>query len=492
MNIRSKLLLSYSIMLATVFVVAGVSIWSIKRWRSAASELTVTREQSFLAERLRTAMTRKVNLGIDYLDGEDISPSDFEKVENQIHSFISPLKEQAESTAERDHIIGLEQTHEELSWVINSFRSLSGSPAVPFDPVSERRRLREIADEVSDDVAALNQYYRGKVDKSVLAASEAGQSATWAIFGSVLVAFLQLVAMAAQMQRWLVKPFADVKTATSAISKGKLETRISNVSDDEWGELAQSINEMARSLKTLQQQLATQERFAALGELGAYTAHNIRNPLAGIRAAIQVMIPDIPDTHADVRETMSEVINTIDRLDAWVKGFLEFARPLELKCSPTDINSLVGNVLEVVHGKFSQDGVLVESELDEHLPLLEIDPILVEQAIAALVTNACESGANHVAVATSSSVSDDERQSLRVTIADNGRGISEAMQSKLFRVFSTDKRGGTGLGLAQAKKIIELHSGSLTLEHSSNKGTSFAINLPLTESSAGVEPQGNI
>ncbi len=486
MNIRSKLLLSYSIMLVTVIVVAAVSIWSIKRWRTAAAELTVTREQSFLAERLRTAMTRKVNLGIDYLDGEDITSSDFEKVENQIHSFIAPLKEQAESMAEHDHITGLEQTHEELSWVINSFRSQPGSAMVTFDPVGERRRLREIADEVSDDVAALNQYYRGKVDKSVLAASEAGQSATWAILASVLVALLQLIAMAAQMQRWLVKPFADVKTATSAISKGKLETRIATNTADEWGELAQSINEMARSLKTLQQQLATQERFAALGELGAYTAHNIRNPLAGIRAAIQVMIPDIPETHADVRETMSEVINTIDRLDAWVKGFLEFARPLELKCSPTDINLLIGNVLEVVHGKFSQDSVHVGSTLGEHLPLLEIDSILVEQAIAALITNACESGANQVAVATSNSASDDERHFVRVTITDNGRGISEAMQNKLFRVFSTDKRGGTGLGLAQAKKIIELHSGSLLLEHSSEKGTRFAINLPLTKTSANV------
>lgn len=477
MSVRYKLFLAFGIMLVTLIVVAAVSVWSIQSWRDAAGDLSSTREQSFLAERLRTAMTLKINLGIDYLDGEEITDADFETIESQIQNYLRQLETKAKSSQEIDHITGLVQTHNELTWVISGFRAEATTSS--SDHISARRRLREIADEVTSDVAALNQFYRGKVNESVEAASAAGQSAIYTIAGAILLSLSQLIVMGATTQRWLVRPFRDVNLATASISEGNLDTRIAFNSKDEWSQLGKSINDMARSLKNLQQQLATKERFAALGELGAYTAHNIRNPLAGIRAAVQVLDQDIPENNAEARETIVEIINTVDRLNAWIKGFLEFARPMELNRTESNINNHVQNVLEIFRGQSLRNGTRFESNLSADLHPTVVDTVLVEQAIAVLVTNACESGGDAVVVSTFNSKNGDGNHFQTISVTDNGRGISEAMRAKLFKVFATDKPSGTGLGLAQAKKVIELHGGNITLADTSERGTTFQINLPL-------------
>ncbi len=487
MTIRGKLFLSFGIMLAMVMVIAIAAMVTFLRWQMAAEELADTRKRSVGPERLQAAMIREVGIGIDYLGGEEITESDFGSIDEQVGQLIESLRP-ADDVAERDHLIGLRQTHDELTWVIDRIRGTKPLLLSEDERDELRRRLREIADEVMDDIATLNQYYRNRVDEGFAAASSAANYATLTIGCAVAVALAQLVALVILMQRWLVKPIAGLKSATTAISRGDLDTRIPVTQSDEWGDLALAVNEMARSLKSLQAELASKERFAALGELGAYTAHNIRNPLAGIRAAIQVMLSELPATSAEMRETMSEIITSVDRLDSWVKGFLEFARPLELRRAPINLNDCLRNVLDIVHGKYIGNGVSIQTELASSLPTIDVDAVLIEQALAALITNACESGADRVIISSQPSANSDGKPTIAIAVADNGRGISEAMQGRLFRVFATDKRGGTGLGLAQAKKIIDLHGGSLELRSSSGNGSVFVIEMPLSPARAADSP----
>jgi signal transduction histidine kinase len=232
-------------------------------------------------------------------------------------------------------------------------------------------------------------------------------------------------------------------------------------------------------MKYLQTQLRTQEKFAVLGEAAAYTAHNIQNPLAGIRAAAQVTLNNTNHGQEEVRQCLGDIIESVDRLDIWVKRFLSYAKPLELLKVSTNLNSEVEETLSLTYRKFANMGINVETHLDKTLGHVFLDPVLMQQAISAIMANSFESGGKKVVIKTEKHIDDDGTDWAMVAISDNGQGISVELKNRLFNTFVTNKKGGTGLGLAQAKKIIDLHGGELFYESKPTEGTVFFIKLPL-------------
>ena len=477
MKIRSKLLLSFGSMLAVVLAAGIVSVWAAVRWRQAAGEFSLMRNQSQRAERLRVDMYRLVTYGLDQLSGTADSPETYRQLRLRVQQHLDELKRHARTETELDHIEGLSQTEYELEWTMQRiFRSMHDT-AARFDPVSARSRLREIADEVTDDLAVLSQYYQAKVDDRVAEASRAGTLAMYVIQAAVIIALGQLLAVLYLSRRWLMHPIETVNRTLHRVSRGDLTARISIQSHDEWETLAAAVNEMAGSLERLQQQVRSQERMAALGEVVAYAAHNIRNPLAGIRAATQVLLSDIGPSQSDTREVLEEIIATVDRMEVWMNGLLNLARPMQLDRRPTRPADLVEGVLTEVAGRCRDSRIQWRTELAPELPVVMLDPALMEQALAAVVTNAFESGGDQVTLKVDHAA--DSPEQLVITVQDNGRGISERVRDKLFRAFVTDKPHGTGLGLAQARKIIELHEGSIELQSAPGRGTTVTIKLPL-------------
>jgi HAMP domain-containing protein len=258
MTIRSKLLLFYGVMLGVILTVGAVSIRAIIRWRAAAEHLMLAREQSDRAERLRAGMYRQINSGLDFLDGEAESEDEFWRRDRIVAGHLEELKRHAQSQEEVDHIEGLEETRYELTWTAKRIFESVHNSTKGFDLSRAHSRLREIADEVTDDVAALNQFYREQVDRSITAASHAGSFAGMVIAGAVFAALLQLLTLIFLTQRWLVRPIGSVSRATKVISSGDFDVQIPLATGDEWGKIARSINDMAKSLKTLQQQLRLQ------------------------------------------------------------------------------------------------------------------------------------------------------------------------------------------------------------------------------------------
>jgi signal transduction histidine kinase len=238
---------------------------------------------------------------------------------------------------------------------------------------------------------------------------------------------------------------------------------------------------MTASLKESLQRLAAHERSAALGELAAYAAHNIRNPLAGIRAAAQVLIGDNKTINKELSESLTEIIETIDRLDLWLKRLLEYARPLEPHIEHVDINRLVTESVNTASRTYSEKHPRLIWELSKNLPDLPVDSILMEQAFTAIAANAFEAINTNglVSIKTELIERDGHSEHMEIIISDDGRGVSKEIQPKLFRAFMTSRDGGTGLGLAQAKKIVDLHGGEIGLESSPGRGTSVAIRLPV-------------
>lgn len=482
MTVRAKLTFSYIVMLVIVVAIAGASIWSILDWKKAASELSWTYARSMLAERLRASMSRQINSGREYISGDKSGRNDFFEADKITLRLIDELRVGSIGDDELDHIRGLQETHFELVWIANQiFAQGFDSSRIEQREIS-RTRLREISDEVSDDIATLNQYYRTLENRNIDGANKAGEYATVIIALAAGIAVVQLLTLILLLQRWLAHPITLISRATREISVGGFDHQISINTSDEWGDLAAAINKMSRALKQSQQRLLLQERLAALGEIASYTAHNLRNPLAGIRAAAQVGQCE-PSATTEIRESLDEVIGAVDRMDNWIKRFLTYAKPLNLQIDLHDLNQIISEVASLAHRPYGNKADL-RLNLDRSLPEAAIDGVLIEQAIHVIVTNAFESLENGglVEIATRSHGVSDGDPWGKIIITDNGRGIPPQIRQKLFRPFTTSKEGGTGLGLAQAKKIIDTHGGEIIVE-SLEPGTRVIISLPLRNGS---------
>lgn len=478
MKIRSKLLLIYGVMIISLLLVGAFCIWAIVSWRGAATELSEIHEQSLRAERLRAETHRQIYHALDYLNGEENARRDFAEIQEITPNLLAILRSKALTTEEKDHIEGLEETHYELVWIMNKYFERGEDLITDQKLPAARARLREIGDEVTDDVASLIQYYRTQENKRLAAAADAGTFAGYVIGITAMMAGIQFIALTFLLQRWLVRPIIMLNDATKTISEGNLDIRIDLSSKDEWGQLSTAIEKMTSSLKTSQQRLRAHERFAALGEIAAYSAHNIRNPLAGIRAATQVMLDELGEPETDTAQSLKEIMTTIDRIDIWLKRLLEFTKPLEIEYTPTDINLVVEEALTLAGRPFEKKNVKLDWRLAPNLPDMTIDSILIEQALVAIAANAYEAINDNGTIIIETSIRKD-KESISIEISDNGRGVPDHIQPKLFRAFMTGKEGGTGLGLAQAKKIVDMHGGEIDLESLPGKGTVVSILLPL-------------
>lgn len=478
MKIRSRLILIYGIMIILLLLVGFFSLTSILNLGRAADELSELYAQSIRAEQLRWNTQRQINYSQDFILGDEKAEGEFGDIQENTQALINELRTNAKSEIETDLIEALEETQYELVWLMNRFFERDLQDPSISNLLETRARLREIGDEVSDDVVTLNRYYSQQQSNKLNAASVAGKTVAWVIGAISALALLQFIALVFLSQRWLVKPIGDLNRAAAAISGGNLDINIEFPGKNEWGQLADSINKMAYSLKETLQKLAVHERSAAMGELAAYASHNIRNPLAGIRAAAQVIISELKPDDKETSQSLNEIIDTIDRMDNWLKRLLEFARPLEPQVEPTDINKLVKESVEIAGKSYLHKKARLDWDLSTDLRNFPVDPILLEQAVIAIASNSFEALDSQGTISIKTCLKEDIK-SIEISVADNGKGVSPDIQPKLFRAFMTSKDGGTGLGLAQAKKIIDIHGGEINLESSPAKGTTVTVRIPL-------------
>lgn len=238
-----------------------------------------------------------------------------------------------------------------------------------------------------------------------------------------------------------------------------------------------TLKRVNQELRDAQSRLIEAERFAAIGELSALVAHGIRNPLAGIKAAAQYAELDLPADHA-LRENLADIITEVDKLEGRIKALLDFARPFEPHPTRCDVAQIVQDALTSLRTQIAAQGIVVTSEIDPTLPPAQLDYAQIEQVLLALMSNAIEAMPRGGSLAISANRTTDG-QHLRLIVADTGPGIPPEQIPRLFDLFVTGKPSGTGLGLAFAKKIVELHGGHITAESELALGSRFTIVLPI-------------
>jgi len=269
-----------------------------------------------------------------------------------------------------------------------------------------------------------------------------------------------------------------VSVSTAPLAAGEREHRPAGVV---------GVLEDLSEIKALEAERRRLDRLAALGEMSAVVAHEIRNPVAGIAAGIEYLGRYIPPDSPDF-EGVAMIQGEIERVNRILEDILFVARPLQLNLSHEDLAEIIKNVVQRCQPQIKDSRVRVSLEQEAHLPLLEVDRQRLEQVFTNLIINATQAMPNggHLFVQTGPGLPKNgpDVKELVVTVADTGPGIPLNRQQRIFEPFFTTKARGTGLGLPVARRIIEGHQGSISIESDENRGARFIIRLPVNRRAA--------
>lgn len=229
------------------------------------------------------------------------------------------------------------------------------------------------------------------------------------------------------------------------------------------------------SLERIGMELQVSERLASLGRVTAGVAHEVKNPLNSMRVWLEVLKVNLPAGN-EPQEAAQMLDSEIDRLDRVVKTFLDFNRPVELEIAESDPVSLLEEVLRGARPAITAAGVELVTHIPAAFPPIRMDRQLIYQAILNLVLNACDAMNRGGRLTVSLSQAGDRAE---MCVSDTGRGIPPENRAKIFQLFFTTRQGGTGMGLANAFRFVQLHGGSIEFESEVGRGTTFRIDLPL-------------
>jgi two-component system sensor histidine kinase HydH len=258
-------------------------------------------------------------------------------------------------------------------------------------------------------------------------------------------------------------------------------------------ELAETLAETNRKLEQAQEEARRSERLAALGQMSAGLAHEIRNPLGVIKGSAEMLHQKLGGSNPLATELAGYISTETNRLSALVTRFLDFARPLHTELVPQDITVVLDRALHDVSAAYKDQagGVRVERHYQPNLPQVPLDEGLSEQAFVNLIQNAYdamgEAGGTLRVIADRAHGSDPE--GIEVRIEDTGPGIPEELREQIFNPFVTTKKTGVGLGLSIVSRIIDGHHGKIRIESGSgqngSQGARFVMFFPGREEAAG-------
>ncbi len=277
----------------------------------------------------------------------------------------------------------------------------------------------------------------------------------------------------------ITKPLNEILRATRKIKSGDLEFRIEGLKD-EFGEVASSFNEMATSLNEHMQNLQRAEQMKAVGEIAAGLVHEIKNPLTGIKASIQVLLEQ-ETCEKEGAVVLSKVMDAVKGIEGLMKSLLNFAKPPKPQLMPVDMNMVLESTLAFSLPYASvrlngPQGITVVKDFDPHVPSTLADPGQMQQVFLNLFMNALEAMPDGGTLTVRTSV--EPGGGLEIEVRDTGKGIDGETREKLFVPFFTTKHKGTGLGLAVTKRFVEAHGGTISVDENPTGGTIFRILLP--------------
>ncbi len=302
----------------------------------------------------------------------------------------------------------------------------------------------------------------------------ANRLASWTLPLPLLLALALLLYSHRNLREHFAGPMRRLTEGAEQISRGRPAQPIPEQGVAEVALLARTINTMAADLAASQERLIESERQAALGALVPVVAHNIRNPLASIRAAAQLL--DDPEDVEELKETGAAIVATVDRLERWVAALLTYLHPLKPHRRSTSLSAVIDGALAPLESKIREKNTrIIKSRWDEDRTLA-VDVDLLEQAVHGLLLNALEAAPVDSKIQLTLAP---KATTMDLLIDDEGPGMQVVPDPRDLSPGPTTKRTGTGLGIPFAYKICQAHGGTLAFETAPGGGTRVRISLPV-------------
>jgi signal transduction histidine kinase len=271
--------------------------------------------------------------------------------------------------------------------------------------------------------------------------------------------------------------------AAMVVNRFTLENRRKTL---QYQQVAEELTQANRQLERAQAEARRTERLAALGQLSAGLAHEIRNPLGVIKGSAETLNRKLENSNPLASELAGYISSEVNRASALVTRFLDFARPLRTETRLLPVTELIDQALKSVAEQWQGGPVIVSRQYQRDVALVPLDENLCEQVFLNLVQNAYEAMGDNggTFTVTVSDANSNGRRGVQVRLKDSGSGVPPEMREQIFNPFVTTKKTGVGLGLSIVSKIVDEHQGTIRLEKSDDPGAGFVIFFPAEETIA--------
>ncbi len=491
LSLRFKFILVVVLFCLAVAVNIYAAIWANKILLAEATEaFDNTFHASAILEYIREGLDAQIRVLAQVTDDDQLVKTEHAAIVYWTTVLEADLRRMDEHMQEVRDVPGLPALSTALQGHLLRMRRLTKDYSTPVLTVDQRRVLAEhdqrraALDELMRDAASALDLARRS---GAIETRSATERVNFTLLGMAVIEFGIMVVIMSLFRNWVIAPIGDIRAATEQIAAGNLDYRLGYRRRDELGNLAVEVNHMAESLSTAQRQLKTTERMAAVGEMVSVVAHNIRNPLAGIRASAQTAL-NVDDSD-DAHRLQRRIIETVDSLEQWLKELLHLNRPLELRPEATDLDEMVSTLSQIFKPAMDRKSVDIQYEPERAGQNIEVDAQYFVQAVASILDNAIQASPAGAAVRFKAHPVNGR---FRIEITDAGRGVPEELTKQVFDSYFSTKPGGTGIGLSMARKIIEAHNGTLVLlDHVEGRsGATFRIEINRSTQQQGDSHHG--
>ena len=505
MTFQRKLLFGFSLMVLPALLVGAEAIRNNALERRALQALGESMSRTRTYAELETAMFNQSEVIWRYLSGLDPGARrEFELTGEVVNYWQQRWRAELrpEEMQLADGVAGIQR---QIVRVADSIFVLDDAGQ---REAAYRLAQRDLKARLLPALTAMNrEIYRRARESSVRGAYSRLEEILGAE-GRSLLAIIVLSLALGLLASWLIsrslaRPVSELTRAMAIVGSGQLEHPIRATSRDEIGDLARALASMTENLRQsradmvrlngelegkivqlerTQAQLVQSEKLASIGEMAAAVAHGLRNPLASLRAAAQLVRrhPESPSSG----EHLDAIIEEVDRLDRRIRDLLSFSRPAPYRPMPESLARLVEGLLPAFAQPLREHRVELQVAMASDLPDVQVDPMQLEQAVVEVVSNALDAmpAGGHLSIRGSTENGAVDPAEVTLEVSDTGPGIPEQVLASVCEPFFTTRQEGTGLGLAIAKRYVEQNGGRLEIESRIGEGTTVRIRLPARHS----------